>query len=51
MFAAVDDVHHGNGQNLRIDPAYIAIQRQTACISRGLCNRKADTKNGISAQA
>ncbi len=41
MLAAIDDVHHRHRQDMRIDPADIAIQRQPARIGSGFRNGQA----------
>ena len=51
MFAAVYDVHHRHRQQMRRNPADIAIERQSARIGSGLGHRQAGAQNGVGAKA
>ena len=51
MFAAIDDVHHGNRQDMRRHAAHIAVQRQTACVGSSLGRSKAYAQNSVGAEA
>ncbi len=48
--AAVQDVHHRHGQDVRVHAAEITIQRQSQRIGRGLRDRETDSQNGVRAQ-
>ena len=50
MFAAVDDIHHRHRQDMRGNPADIAIERQAACVGSCLCHRQADAQYRVGAQ-
>src|SRR5690606_31951758 len=50
MGAAIDDVHHGNGQNMGIGAAHITVERQAGRFGSSLGNGKRDTENGISTE-
>ena len=50
MRAAIDDVHHGHGQNTRLRAANISIERQGGGIGCGLGGRHGDAENGIGAE-
>jgi len=47
MRATVEDIQHRHGQNMRIDTANVAVQRQTQRFGRGFGNRQAGAQNSI----
>ena len=47
MFAAVNDVHHRHRQHMRAHAADIAVKRQTARVSCGFRNCKANPQNCV----
>jgi hypothetical protein len=49
--AAVENVHHGNRQQVRIDAADISIKRQSHRVRRGLCGCKADSQDRVRSKA
>ena len=50
MFAAIDDIHHRHRQDMRADPADVAIERQATRVRRRLRHRQADAQDRIGAQ-
>ena len=50
MRAAVEDVHHRHRQQVRIDAADVAIERQAPRIGRCLRRRQADAQDRIGAE-
>ena len=50
MCPAVDNVHHRDGEHVRRNAAYIAVQRQPARICCGFRHGKADPEDRIRAQ-
>jgi hypothetical protein len=48
MRAAVDDVHHGQGQHAGSDPSHVTPERQSDCVRRRLRTGEADAENGVS---
>ncbi len=50
MGAAIDDVHHRQGQDAGRDPAHILVERQVRRDRRGLGRRKTDAQDGVGAQ-
>ena len=51
MLAAIDDIHHRDGQNTCISPANIAVERGLHGIGHGFGEGKRDTEGGICAEA
>ena len=47
VLAAIDDVHHRHGQDMRRNTADIAVEREAACIRRRLGNRHAGAEDRI----
>ena len=45
--AAVDDVHHGNGQHLGVGAADVFVKRQTECIGGCVCDCEGNTEHGV----
>ena len=50
VFAAVHDVHHGNGQDLRVDAAQILIQGQAQAIRGRVGSRHGNAQDGVRAE-
>ncbi len=50
MHAAIDDVHHRHGQQRRLRPADIAIERLSACIGFGLGRGHRHAEDGVGAE-
>ena len=50
MGSAVENVHHGHGQDSGIAAADIPVQAQPQGIGRRLCNRQGHRQNGIGSQ-
>ena len=50
MRAAVDDVHHRHGQQVRVGAAEIAIERQPARLRRRLGHRQRHAEDGVGAE-
>ena len=48
--AAIDDVHHGDGQRLRVFAAKIAIKRKVLIVGRSSRRRERHGQNRVSAQ-
>ena len=50
MRAAVEDVHHRHRQQIGVDPADIAVERQAARLGRRLGHRQADAEDRVGAE-
>ena len=50
MFTAIDDIHHRDRQDMRINAANIAIQRKPARVRCRFCDGKTDTQDRICAK-
>src|SRR5699024_11272603 len=48
--AAVEDVHHGHGQNLGVDTANVVVQGDAQALGSGLSAGQRSTQDGVSAQ-
>ena len=48
---AVQDVHHGNGKNVSVWAADVAVERQRGGLGRGLSGSDGNTEDGIGAEA
>ena len=46
----VEDVHHGNGQDVSVGAAQVTVEGQTCGLGSSLCNSKGDTENGVCAE-
>ena len=51
MRPAIDDVHHGNGQNMRVNAADIAVQRKAGRLSGSLGGRQRNAENRVRSQS
>ncbi len=51
MGAAVDDIHHGHGQNFGVDPAEVLVQGQAEELSRRAGNGHGRAEHGVGPQA
>ena len=48
--AAVQDVHHGNGQRPGIHPTHVPVQGLAQAVRSSACHRKAHAENGVGPQ-
>ena len=46
----VEDVHHGNGEDVSVGATQVTVQGQACGLSCSLCNSKGDTENCIGAE-
>ncbi len=51
MAAAVDDVHHGSGQDAGVDAAEVTVERELEGFSRGAGAGHGDGEDGVRAEA
>ncbi len=51
VLAAVENVHHGDGEDVGAGPAEIAEEGQSGVGGRGLCGSERDGEHGVGAQA
>ena len=50
MHAAVEDVHHGRGQQVSVDAAQVLVQRKTRRLGSGAGNCQRHAQNGVGAE-
>lgn len=50
MGAAIDDVHHGNGEHVRVATADIFVEGESEVVSRSLCDCEGYTEDGVGAK-
>ena len=51
MHAAVEDVHHGRGQDMAVHTAHVLVQRETGGLGSGLGAGQRHAQDGVSAQS
>ena len=51
VHAAVEDVHHGDGQHVGVGPAHVAVQGQLELVGRGPGHRQRHAEDGVGPQA
>ena len=50
MRTAVDDVHHRNGERVRVGAADVAVERKTERSGSGLCDGEGHAEDGVGAE-
>ena len=50
VHAAVEDVHHGRGQQMGVDTAQVLVQRQARRLGCGAGNGQRHAQNGVGAE-
>ena len=50
MLAAIEDVHHGNGEDARVGTTEVAVERESDRIGSGAGDGERDTEDGVGAE-
>src|SRR5690606_8884196 len=48
--SSIDNIHHGHGQNVRVGPTYIPVQRHTKFIGSGFGSGQRNTQDSVGSQ-